>query len=297
MVSPPDYLGAPAGAPYYLELQLMQRNAVFVDAGYLYSQSAVSLTGANAARPSLRLDEAELINQLKSLALNLSAGAQLLRIYWYDGAKNGMTAEQLVLADMADVKVRLGSINSAGQQKGVDSLLVTDLIDLARNQAISDAVIVTGDGDMRVAVQIAQSFGVRVHLVGLEPSSASQSQLLRQEADTVHEIPKIDVAKFMKHYGALAAIPAVPVAAKQPVEVSLTFENAVARSIHDILSQVSLDEMERLRGLVASNPSIPAQYDRPILGTCRHLISRDLTDSERRTMRKAAVQFIQGTAD
>jgi uncharacterized LabA/DUF88 family protein len=45
------------------------------------------------------------------------------------------------------------------------------LIELARNQAICDATVVTGDSDVRVAVQIAQSFGVRVHLIGLEPVS------------------------------------------------------------------------------------------------------------------------------
>jgi hypothetical protein len=106
--------------------------------------------------------------------------------------------EQTTLADMPDVKVRLGSINSAGQQTGVDSLLVTDLIDLARNQAIADTYIVTGDGDMRIAVQIAQSFGVRVHLINLEPAGVSLNPQLRQEADTLHEISKVDVGKFLQ---------------------------------------------------------------------------------------------------
>jgi hypothetical protein len=30
-------------------------------------------------------------------------------------------------------------VNSSGEQKGVDSLIVTDLIDLARNRGITDA--------------------------------------------------------------------------------------------------------------------------------------------------------------
>jgi hypothetical protein len=132
------------------------------------------------------------------LALGQSAGIQLLRIYWYDGARNGPTVDHLAIANMPDVKLRLGSINSVGDQKEVDSLLVTDLIDLARNQSICDATVVTGDTDVRVAVQIAQTFGVRVHLVGLEPSRASQSPSLRQEADTVHEIVEADVSKFLR---------------------------------------------------------------------------------------------------
>ena len=65
------------------------------------------------------------------------------------------------------MKLRLGQLNSEGQQKGVDSLIVTDLIELARNKAISDAVVLTGDEDIRVGVQIAQSLGVRVHLLGI----------------------------------------------------------------------------------------------------------------------------------
>lgn len=223
----------------------------------------------------------------------MSAGAQLLRIYWYDGAKNGMTVEQLVLADMQDVKVRLGSINSAGQQKGVDSLLVTDLIDLARNQAISDAVVVTGDGDMRIALQIAQSFGVRVHLLGLEPSRSSQSTLLRYEADTVHEISRTDVAKFMRHSSSVMPLPQIEVVVTcSSDQVSLTFSEVVKRAIESQLSQLSADAMNDLRLVTKVSRRIPEQYDRPILGTCRATLKRDLTDEERRAMRTQAVAFI-----
>ena len=270
----------------------MQRISVFVDAGYVYAQSAVCLTGANANRAQLKLDESELIRQLKDLAAAVGAGAQLLRIYWYDGAKNGMTVEQLVLADLPDVKVRLGSINSAGQQKGVDSLLVTDLIDLARNQAISDALIVTGDGDMRIAVQIAQSFGVRVHLAGLEPSRASQSQILRQEADTVHEVSKADMTKFMNYTGPSASPPQLGTAPPVAALAISTFEDAVKRSLNSHLAQIPKDEMSALKQVTASSQRIPEQYDRRILGNCRAILGRDLDDQERRTMRKAAVDFI-----
>jgi len=263
-----------------------------VDAGYVYAQSSVCLTGANVNRAQLKLDEAEFINQLKFLSLTLGAGSPLLRIYWYDGAKNGLTVEQLVLADMQDVKVRLGSINSAGQQKGVDSLLVTDLIDLARNQAISDAVVVTGDGDMRIAVQIAQSFGVRVHLVGLEPSRASQSLLLRQEADTVHEISKTDVGKFMRHSATLLPAPQLGSSSVVTTESEISFADAVRRSIETSLSQISAEEMSDLRQVTADSRRIPEQYDRRILGTCGVLLKRKLDYDELRAMRKQAIDFI-----
>ena len=63
------------------------------------------------------------------------------------------------------------------------------MIALARNRAISDAVLVSGDEDLRVGVQQAQEFGVRVHLVGIKPGRGSQSLFLLQEADTASLSP------------------------------------------------------------------------------------------------------------
>jgi hypothetical protein len=46
----------------------------------------------------------------------------LLRIYWYDAMRLGRpTPEQMALADFPDIKIRLGQVNSAGEQKGVDA--------------------------------------------------------------------------------------------------------------------------------------------------------------------------------
>ncbi len=125
------------------------------------------------------------INAFAEFARKLS-GVPLLRVYWYDGTSTGPTAQHLTLAHLEDVKVRLGFVNSAGEQKGVDSLIVTDMITLARNRAISDAVLVSGDEDLRVGVQQAQEFGARVHLIGIKPSRGSQSLFLMQEAEFVN---------------------------------------------------------------------------------------------------------------
>ena len=71
----------------------------------------------------------------------MASEASLLRIYWYDGILQGQRSQaQRELATADNVKVRLGTV-SGGRQKGVDSLIVTDLIELARNHAISDAVL------------------------------------------------------------------------------------------------------------------------------------------------------------
>ena len=177
----------------------MQRIAVLVDAGYLFAQGSVALTGSKKTRSDLALDAPSVINELKVLAAAKASTCSLLRIYWYDGAVAGMrlTADQALLASLDDVKVRLGFINSAGQQKGVDLLIVTDLIELARQKAVCDAILLSGDEDVRVGVQIAQNYGVRIHLLGIAPTRGSQSLPLMHEADTTHEWNADTIRKFL----------------------------------------------------------------------------------------------------
>ena len=55
------------------------------------------------------------------------------------------------------MKVRLGFVNSAEQQKGVDSLIVTDMISPARNRAMADCVLLSGDDTCRTEVVAHQS--------------------------------------------------------------------------------------------------------------------------------------------
>jgi NYN domain len=203
---------------------------------------------------------------------------------------------------MDNVKLRLGSINSAGEQKEVDSLLVTDLIDLARNQSICDASVVTADTDVRIAVQIAQTFGVRVHLIGLEPSRVSQSPSLRQEADTVHEIARGDVSKFLKVLtsvppkpavapgpvaviaGGVVAVDAAPKAIASKVGPVKTIDQVIDEAIQQTLAPPYSD-ISALKAALAASTGVPEEYDRRLLGTCRTLLQRDLTGDERREMR------------
>lgn len=265
-----------------------------MDAGYVFAQGSVSLSGSKTPRTQLKLDATEIIAQLTALALAKSLGVPLLRIYWYDGAGSRPTTEHLVLANTDSVKLRLGSINSAGEQKEVDSLLVTDLIDLARNQSICDATVVTADTDVRIAVQIAQTFGVRVHLIGLEPSRVSQSPSLRQEADTVHEIARADVAKFLKVLTPASpkvtvAIASAPVAASVKKASGLTAGSAktVDEVIDEAIQQTLAPpaDISALKSALAASSGVPMEYDRRLLGTCRTLLQRDLTGDERREMR------------
>ncbi|NJP82204.1 NYN domain-containing protein, partial [Streptomyces sp. AA8] len=112
--------------------------------------------------------------------------SRLLRVYWYDGARRRIhTTEQQRIAELPDVKVRLGNLNANNQQKGVDSLIRTDLESLARHRAISDAALIGGDEDLVSAVEAAQGYGARVHLWGIEATGGrNQAEPLLWEVDS-----------------------------------------------------------------------------------------------------------------
>lgn len=121
----------------------------------------------------------------------------LLRIYWYDGTGNRPRRTQVAMAEQADVKLRLGRIDASGRQKGVDALIASDMVALARNRAMADCILLAGDDELRIAVAEIQQLGVRVHLVGISPARSTQSRLLRQEADATWEWDADTLRDFM----------------------------------------------------------------------------------------------------
>ncbi|MFF1296379.1 MULTISPECIES: NYN domain-containing protein [unclassified Streptomyces] len=160
-------------------------HAIFVDAGYLYA-AAGRLVAGTEDRRAFDLDAEGLIEALIDRARTIFADSRLLRVYWYDGARRRIhTAEQQTVAELPDVKVRLGNLNANNQQKGVDSLIRSDLESLARHRAISDAALLGGDEDLVSAVEAAQGYGARVHLWGIEaPEGRNQAEPLLWEVDS-----------------------------------------------------------------------------------------------------------------
>jgi uncharacterized LabA/DUF88 family protein len=233
----PAYKGS-CGSPCYFWGAAVDRAAVFVDAGYLFAQGSAALTGSKKTRVDLTLDAAAVIRELTTFALSKAVESRLLRIYWYDGAIGGArpTADQALLANLDDVKLRLGFVNSSGQQKGVDSLIVTDLIELARQKAICEAILMSGDEDVRVGVQIAQLYGVRVHLLGITPSRGTQSQQLLQEADTTHEWDAATIALFL-------SIRPPKIIVKEPAAAASPYEPQIPAK--ESTPEADLDEVVR----------------------------------------------------
>ncbi|PSJ25092.1 NYN domain-containing protein [Streptosporangium nondiastaticum] len=160
-------------------------HAIFVDAGYVYA-AAGRLVAGTEDRRSFDLDAEGLIDAFIDKARTIFPDSRLLRVYWYDGARRRIhTTEQQRIAELPDVKVRLGNLNANNQQKGVDSLIRTDLESLARHRAISDAALIGGDEDLVSAVEAAQGYGARVHLWGIEAAGGrNQAEPLLWEVDS-----------------------------------------------------------------------------------------------------------------
>lgn len=248
----------------------MERFAVFVDAGYLFAAGSTLLTGEKRPRSELRLDDKEFVRAIIRFGREMS-GRDLLRVYWYDGTSSGPTAHQLALANLDDVKLRLGLVNSSGEQKGVDSLIVTDMIALARNRAMTDAVLLAGDEDLRVGVQQAQEFGVRVHLLGIASSERNQSQYMRQEVDTRREWDATALTGLLFHQP--RTVPGVPT----PVNVPAILDAVI----------LALSPVERSATLASydAEGAIPSDVDRLLLAEARRQFSRALSQSEKHDLR------------
>ncbi len=276
------------------------RVGIFVDAGYFFKRCALVALDQIVHRDDIELDIDALVQELQNLRMSQSI-SQLLRIYWYDAAKHGqMTHSQLQLAWHDNIKVRLGSLSVDNQQKGVDSLIVTDLAELARNGAIVDAIVLSGDEDVRVGVQIAQTHGVRVHLLGIGPAGKSQSHQLMWEADTNTQWDETHVAKFVRfpkaERAAKAAALAAQVAAAEPVRSMLTVApepkfvpplqaGALELVVATVVRQLSAAELsDAVRALELD--IVPNDTDRQMLKASQAICGRALDHPEKAAMRQ-----------
>ena len=161
------------------------RYCVFVDAGYLYKAGGSACLGVED-RASQFLDVDTFAPSLSRFCDDqvLDGRGAWLRTYWYDGAERG-TPHPIheEIGRLPRIKLRLGRLE-AGQQKGVDSLIVRDLVILAERRAITTAFLLGGDEDLREGVREALDRGVEVVLLGIEPPTGSNlSDTLVMEAD------------------------------------------------------------------------------------------------------------------
>ncbi|THF67295.1 NYN domain-containing protein [Pseudothauera nasutitermitis] len=285
----------------------MDRYAIFVDAGYFFAAGAQATFGNQTPRKQIALKSpAAMLADLCGKASLVADRLPLLRTYWYDAMPGPrLSLEQSALAMLTGIKLRLGVLNSVGEQKGVDSQIVTDLIDLARNRAIADAVLVTGDEDLRIAVQVAQSYGVRVHILAAGDPSKNVSSTLQMEADSV---AVLDADWFAAHFELLpataqASIAAAPVPAAPAGQVATPATGTPAADeigtaatvvIEAMLKTIAPEQLEQLVQHFSTQQTVPPEYDRPLVAKVSVALSgRRFIGAEMRHIRGLFVRAVK----
>jgi uncharacterized LabA/DUF88 family protein len=243
-------------------------HAIFVDAGYLYA-AAGRLVAGTEDRRAFDLDAEGLIDALIDRARTIFADSRLLRVYWYDGARRRIhTAEQQSIAELPDVKVRLGNLNANNQQKGVDSLIRSDLESLARHRAISDAALLGGDEDLVSAVEAAQGYGARVHLWGIEaPEGRNQAEPLLWEVDSQRTLD----LDFFKPYVSRRTAPAYEPATGRPAREDVRFVGAQIAA-----KWLAARGRDTLVELLPGHPYLPGSVDQDLLVEAEGLLQYSL---------------------
>lgn len=226
---------------------MADRFCVFVDAGYLYKAGGFACLGVSD-RASQFLDAQTFVPALSEYCNDevLDGVGSLLRTYWYDGAERN-TADHEAIGLLPRVKLRIGRL-VAGQQKGVDSLILRDLMVLAERRAISTAFLLGGDEDLREGVREAQDFGVEVVLLGIEPPTGSNlSDTLVMEAD---ELRLVDQRVLRPHFWTPFSRPpfeTVESQAADPYEIGHEFALTYVRQLPQFERTVVIRSITRFK--------------------------------------------------
>lgn len=215
--------------------------AGFVDVGFVRATVADTL-GVDRAR--VRLNASAIVHLVEEIAT--ARESHTLRTYWYDGQympdDPRYTSQMKYLDAVANVpglRLRLGQLlertpawhadlhralhrigvdptalvqhfNFAPElvQKGVDTLMVLDLVMLSQGRAYDTAVLFTGDRDVSEAVRTCQDQGRQVVLVA--PAGRSVAAPLRALADYVVTLTESQIRGLSLTSSARREAPAEP---------------------------------------------------------------------------------------
>jgi hypothetical protein len=230
----------------------VDRCALFVDAGYVLSDGAMAVHGTRH-RESVSWDYSGLLQFLSSIARDRT-GLPLLRCYWYEATVEGRrTAEHDALADLPGLKLRLVRMRP-GRREGVESEIHRDLATLARNGAVSDALVISAEEDLAQVVADVQDLGVRVTIVHITvDGNWTISRSLRQECDDIIEVGDAHLRPYVELISGAEPAQEEP----QPVGAYAGRPLTNGHGTVSILHQQALP--------VGSTPAPPAIYTAPVV--------------------------------
>ncbi|ATB57655.1 NYN domain-containing protein [Xanthomonas citri] len=263
----------------------MRQIAVFVDAGYFWVQAGLVALGARSRREDVIIDYAALRQEVLDQVAAQFPDSSLLRVYWYDGpgAQGIKGPSHHAIDELDDFKLRLGTRNGYGDQKAVDGLIIADLIGLAQSKAIQGAIVLSGDADLTPGVVTAQGLGIRVHLLSMGPTTAT-SPFLRAEVDFKAHWADPTIQKFASV--AAGSTAAAQVASSNSVNVGSSVPT-IPPEIYQQIAQKTLGALQHaINPVVLENGSIPKTADGKLLWIGRREMNRDLSDLEKRALRK-----------
>ena len=244
---------------------LVKRVAVFVDAGYFWVQTAKALFLEQKPRSFVHVDHQRMRSELLGQVENFCPGSDLLRIYWYDGpgANGTKSYEHECIERLDDFKLRLGSRNIRGDQKAVDGLLIADVIGLAQNRSISEAIILSGDADLVPGVLAVQNLGIRVLLIEIGAREATSPYLIA-EVDRYCRWNSESIRSF--------AIKAPSCEETEHSPSSLSLEPVSQLDLKKIAEEFYCHQSAEKRKMLATidhNQPIPSDVDRALLELAR----------------------------
>jgi len=149
------------------------RIAIFIDGGYL--------------EKTLKNEFGEAIIDFRKLIEILANGKDLLRAYYYNCLPYQSTPPSseeserfskkekffAYLRRLPRISVKLGKLAYRGidnegkklfEQKGIDTLLSIDMVNLASTRQVSDVILLAGDSDYIPAIEVTKTHGVGVIL-------------------------------------------------------------------------------------------------------------------------------------
>jgi uncharacterized LabA/DUF88 family protein len=132
------------------------------------------------------------LRDLGAIAREVSGGRQILRIYLYTTAPHYEKARRLHGdGPFQGARVVLGEAVPTGdgnvKEKGVDALLVADLVYHAASKNYDFGILVSVDTDFALPLKRVEDFGCRTAVIGL---CTPIPESLKQASDEAYEFPR-----------------------------------------------------------------------------------------------------------